>query len=132
MDVASKKTLGWCSGILFLLLLLEFICIQAQLFEQLPHAGIVFHVVGGMVVGIGFYTLFQLQLKHLTHMLQLISVMGAVCLAAVGWEGFEWVFSLFYHNNLQGSLNNTMGDMYVGLLGGLVAAMCIVIKERKI
>ncbi len=123
MGKIEKMHLRICVVVLISLLLLEFIFIQAQLFEALPYAGVFFHLCGGCAVGIAFYSLFRKDMLNLPVFLRVIYIISFVSLAAIGWEGFEWCFSLFYHNNLQGSLDNTMGDLYVGLLGGIMAAL---------
>jgi len=126
MSIKSKRIILLCCITLILIMFLEFLFIQTMLFDVFPNAGIVFHLAGGVAVGIGFYYLFQSYLADLPWYVKVFFILGIVGLAAIGWEGFEWVFSIFYHNNLQGDLNNTMGDLYVGLLGGCLAAGWVV------
>ena len=102
---------------------------ELLLFEVLPHVGILFHLGGGIAVGIGIYYLFLSHLSGLPWYVKVCFIVGFVGLAAIGWEGFEWVISIFKNNNLQGSLNNTMEDLYVGVLGGCLAAGWVVFKE---
>jgi hypothetical protein len=128
----ANKTILFCCISLIVIVFLEFLFIQFTLFETVPYIGIGFHLVGGMAVGVGVYYVFLPYMIQLPWFMKTFHIIAAVGLAAIGREGFEWLVSIFYYNNLQGDLNNTMGDLYVGLLGGLVATMYIVIKERKI
>ena len=125
MNSFARKIISLCFSTLLLIVFLEFIFIQAKLFKYVPHIGIGFHFVGGMAIaGISLY-LFRSAMLLQKRYIQSIFMLGCVALSAVGWEGFEWVISTyFYNNNLQGSLNNTMGDLYVGLAGGV--AVCVV------
>ncbi len=127
----AKKIVLVCCIVLVLIVFMEFLCIQLELFDELPYAGIVFHLVGGMAVGVGIYHLFQSYLAALPWYIKGCFIIGAVSFAAIGWEGFEWAFTHFYyHNNLQGSLDNTMGDLYVGVSGGCLAAGWIVVSRQ--
>lgn len=130
MDLKAKNIILVCCGTLLVLVFLEFLFIQLELFINFPHIGILFHLVGGIAVGLGVYYLFLPHLAGLPWYVKTCFIVGAVGLAAIGWEGFEWIFSrFFYHNNLQGGLDNTMGDLYVGLLGGCLAACWVVLKK---
>ena len=130
MRLTDKKIVWLCCGILVLIVFFNFLFIQLLLFDVFPYAGIVFHLAGGIAFGIGAYYLFLLHLVGLPWYIIVCFIIGAVGLAAIGWEGFEWTFSQFYYNNLQGSLDNTMGDLCVGLLGGCIAAGWVVFRKR--
>lgn len=120
----ARKIVVLCFFTLLLLVLLEYVFIQAKLFKYVPHIGIVFHFVGGIVIAGAALYLFRSAMLFQKRSIQSIFMLGCVALAAICWEGFEWMFSTyFYNNNLQGSLNNTMGDLYVGLIGGVAACL---------
>ena len=129
MDIKAEKIVFVCCGVLLLLVFLEFLFIQLELFANFPHVGIFFHLAGGIAVGLGVYYLFLSHLAGLPWYIKACFIVGVVGLAAIGWEGFEWIFSKFYYDNLQGSLDNTMGDLYVGVLGGCMAAWWVVFRK---
>ena len=131
MQVENIRRVLLSGAALVLIVFLEFLFIKLELFHTFPYAGILFHLGGGMAVGTVAYYLFQSQLGNLNWYVKAGYIVGMVGLAAIGWEGFEWMFShFFYDNNLQGSLDNTMGDLYVGVLGGCLAALFVVLSKE--
>src|SRR4051812_24086714 len=132
MDTSPRKVIFLCGFVLLLLVLLNFVFIYAELFKYTPHIGIGFHLVGGFTVAFGVLYLFRLQMLLLQRYIQSIFMLGCVALAAVAWEGFEWVLSVFFfEKSLQCSLDNTMGDLYVGLAGGLLACVINYVKPLR-
>lgn len=131
MQVKNKQGILLSGSALVLIVFLEFLFIKLELFHNFPYVGILFHLGGGMAVGTGTYYLLMRQLIRQVWYIKAGFIVGIVGLAAIGWEGFEWTFShFFYHNNLQGSLDNTMGDLFVGVLGGFLAALFLVLNKE--
>ncbi|MBC7450148.1 MAG: hypothetical protein H7259_01520 [Cytophagales bacterium] len=118
-----------CIGLLGIVFL-EFYFIETSLFDQFPHIGIGFHLFGGFFVGIICYYLFLNTLIRIDWHLVMIFIIGTVGLAAVSWEGFEWVLGRITGSFYQASVDNTMADLFVGLGGGLMA--CPIILFRNI
>lgn len=113
-----------CLG-LACIVFLEFLFIEAELFQYLPNIGIGFHFFGGVFVALNAYYLFQVELLKLKWSLVSVFVVGMVGLAAVGWESFEWVLSQFTGSPYQGSVENIIEDLFVGLFGGIAASIFI-------
>lgn len=109
---------------------LEFFFIEADLFQYFPNIGMGFHFFGGFFVALNAYYLFQVDLLKLKYSLVSVFVVGMVGLAAVGWESFEWILSQFTGAPFQGSVENIMEDLFLGLIGGVVAS--IIISYRHI
>ncbi|MBC7450237.1 MAG: hypothetical protein H7259_01970 [Cytophagales bacterium] len=118
-------------SILAITVFLEFYFIQYELFALFPHIGIFLHLIGGMCIAVGMFYFYYADTKPLNWFMQLFFIMGNVSMAAMGWEGFEWILSQFSNNSYQGSVNNTMADMYLGIAGGLLASTGIILTESR-
>ncbi|ABG58187.1 hypothetical protein [Cytophaga hutchinsonii] len=123
--IAIKLSVAALAAIVFL----EFLFIEVELFEYLPNIGIFFHLFGGFFVALFTYYFFQKSLLKLPWYLIGIFIVGVVCMAAVGWEGFEWVLGRITGSLYQASLDNTMEDLFVGLAGGLLACPLVLTRN---
>jgi hypothetical protein len=117
--------------ILISLLALEYLFLLFELFDNFPQIGIVFHLIGGAATGVLMYYLFYGHLIKLPSLLQMLFIIGQVSFAAVGWECYEWLHSYASDHKMQVSLNNTMEDLFTGLLGGGIACCCILLSPNK-
>ncbi len=111
---------------------LEFYFIEAGLFEYFPNIGIGFHFFGGFFVSVIVYYMFITALTKLDWYLIALFLIGTVCMAAVGWEGFEWVLSRITGSPYQVDVDNTMGDLFVGLAGGIVSCPFLLFRNSAI
>ena len=59
-------------------------------------------------------------------------IIGVVCIAAVSWEGFEWILGRLTGSLYQATLDNTMEDLFVGLGGGIIACPIVLIRNFSI
>jgi uncharacterized membrane protein (Fun14 family) len=126
--IAIKISIAALAAIVFL----EFLFIEAELFHYAPDIGIAFHLFGGFFVGLLAYYTFQKSLLKLEWYLIAIFILGTVGLAAVGWEGFEWVLGRITGSFYQASVDNTMGDLFVGLAGGFIACPIVLFRNVSI
>jgi len=126
IEVMEKKAiiLLSCLGLVSIVFL-EFLFIEAELFQYFPNIGIGFHFFGGFFVALNAYYLFQVELLKLKWSLVTVFVVGMVGLAAVGWESFEWILSQLTGSVYQGSVENIVEDLFVGLVGGIAASIII-------
>lgn len=91
------------------------------------------HFLGGMAVSITYFlTLKYLQRENylrLDNLARIIFVFALVSLTALFWEFFE--FSLTYLTGLgfQGGLDDTMLDLFLGMLGGLITVIFLEIRK---
>lgn len=127
-NIAIKLSVAGLATIVFL----EFLFIQAELFQYFPNIGIFFHLFGGFFVGLLSYYIFQESLLKLQWHLIMIFIVGVVCMAAVGWEGFEWILGRFTGSPYQGGLENTMEDLFVGLFGGIFSCPVVLIRNSAL
>lgn len=126
--IAIKTTIIGLALIVFL----EFLFIELELFQYAPNIGVLFHLCGGFLVGILAYYIFQHSLIQTEWYVTFIFIIGTVCLAAVGWETFEWVLGKITGSLYQVDLDNTMEDMIVGLSGGIIACPIVLIRNMYI
>jgi hypothetical protein len=87
------------------------------------------HLVGGAIAGVGYVLLISWTIPH--HILSgipklhlMLSTLSFVALVAVFWEFFELFTDAYLQTGLQGSVAETLKDIAVGLLGGLMAITC--------
>jgi len=75
------------------------------------------HLLGGIVVALGLFSLHDLGLFLKDRHLNLVSIMLLVFLVAMGWEVFELAIGV----PIQGDyVVDTLTDLCMGTLGGLV------------
>ena len=118
--------------ILASIVFLEFYFIEKSLFEYFPNIGIAFHFFGGFCVSVIVYYTFIKSLVKLEWYLIVMFLVGTVCLAAIGWEGFEWVLGRITGSLYQATLDNTMEDLFVGLTGGVFSCPLLVMRNSSI
>lgn len=116
---------------LLLIVFLEFLFIKAELFDYVPNIGIGFHLFGGWFVGLLTYYLFQSSLDKVEWYIVAIFIIGSVSIAAFGWECFEWCLGQLRGRKFQGTLDNTMEDLFIGFLGGVLACPVILLRRRQ-
>ena len=85
---------------------------------------IVMHFIGGVAIGRSYFLLLKLVQKKgylgNTHtFIFFIFVISLVGLTIVAWEFLEFSSDYLFNTNAQPSLDNTIQDMFLGLIGGL-------------
>lgn len=89
---------------------------------------------GILVVAAGqeFFQIYEQQSGRVRNVrwFQILFLMSAVALVAVGWECYEFLYDQLFDGNMQelvkSGVNDTMWDMIVSLLGGAIGAIFIV------
>lgn len=95
------------------------------------------HFISGMVFCyIAFFIMSKLEKRNnYRSFIYFLYSMGVVALSAVLWEVVEYVGDLVLGTNLQHNIetgvNDTMEDMIVALMGGLIAYIILVVKLGK-
>ncbi len=93
------------------------------------------HFLSGILVvmaGQEFFDLYQRQSKSRQNIrwFQVLFLMGALALVAVGWECYEFLYDLFFDGNMQelvkSGVSDTMWDMIVSLIGGGIGIACVI------
>jgi len=87
------------------------------------------HLLGGSLVAFTYlFSLRYLQKRNylkINSITRVIFVFALVALTAVLWEFFEFSLTFITGFGFQGTLNDTMFDLFLGLFGGLLSVMLL-------
>jgi len=96
-------------------------------YEVFPWGDIPMHFIGGVSVGCTYFLILKYLQKQsylrMNSLVRVIFVFALVSLTAVFWEFFEFLAEYFTGLNLQGSLDDTMLDLFLGVFGGIITAI---------
>ena len=127
----KKKPVFISFILLVTIVFLEALFLKLHLFQFVPNIGILFHITGGFSIGIiAFYSCYEF-ISTAAWYIQFSFIIGNVSTAALGWEALEWIGGKLLGRRLQGSLGNTMEDLCVGVIGGVLAVLLILWVEKK-
>ena len=92
-----------------------------------PWIDIPMHFLGGLSIaftGTLFFNFFKEEgfIGINRRFLSVFLIVALVSLTAVLWEFYEFLMFYFFGILMQPSLNDTIGDLFMGLLGGLFGA----------
>ncbi len=91
------------------------------------------HFAGGIVLVITFFPLLTYFEKErnlkLDRIWKFIFVTSLVVLVAVLWEFYEFVMGYFFGFNWQPSVADTIGDLFLGMSGGIIAGLFFLWKK---
>jgi len=124
--IYSFKNGGWAPLLVFVTHVIASKGFNA--YHYYPSLDIPMHFFGGVVICYFFWTAskapyaYEFLGKH-TKFSLFIMLMALTGLATVLWEFAEWVADTVFGESAQVSITDTMGDMFLGLLGGLVIAV---------
>ena len=104
------------------------------LYDLLPSLDIAMHLAGGMTVAYSFGVLLDLLEAHRLigfghELVRVFVIASLVTSAATGWEFVEFLCDRFAGTRAQLGLRDTLGDILVGILGGL--AFLVLVYRRK-
>lgn len=119
--VATLREAGWAPAAVIALQLLLTQGFDA--YRQLPDIDVPMHLLGGLATAHllhrGFLHASRLGIigphHRLTHALL---VMGGTCAVAVFWEFGEYLNDALLGSRSLGTVGDTLGDIFLGLLGG--------------
>lgn len=103
----------------------------------IPWIDIPMHFFGGFWVATAFITLnSKFGVKLPNYLITLIAILSFVALIGVLWEFAEFLFDVFissggYAKVIQQDVADTLGDLFMDLLGGLTVATIFLIGKRK-
>lgn len=95
-------------------------------YDVFPWIDVPMHFIGGASIAYSFILVLKNLKKEVVvkeKFLKVILIFAFVCVAAVFWEFGEFLADYFFNLNTQVSLVDTMGDLFLGLFGGLVTAI---------
>ena len=129
--ISLVRALGWPA---LLFLATETIGRTTNLFEAYPWLDNPLHFFGGFLISItaNEFFLYCRNKGYVGKMHPLIYAMiltTFVVTVAVFWEFHEFLRDFYFHTHLQSSEADTMKDLLVGMIGGLLGASLIVRKK---
>lgn len=115
------------------ILLADFIGCVCNLYNTVSWYDIFVHFLSGIFTFVLATIIFRLISKDNNKLLKILFSLGMVALIAIMWEVFEFSVDSLIHTNLQHNQDtgviDTMQDMIVAMLGGLVASIYTWIKK---
>ena len=105
------------------------------IYERYPWLDIPMHVLGGVFIVYSFslaVTYFQERriLSELNVLSRSVFLFTLTSTAAVIWEFGEFIIDFFFSTNAQASVEDTILDLFLGLLGG--AALIVFLARHDI
>ncbi len=106
-----------------------------QLYEHYPLLDIPMHVLGGIAIAFMFCGLVKLieelgLLRFGHESIRLLFLASLLTSSAVGWEFVEFVSDRVFDTGAQVGLEDTLLDMFVGIVGGLCCIGVIRVRGR--
>ena len=132
--ICSIKKGAWAPIVAFSL---NILCYLLNLYAIYPCIDIPGHFIGGMGISYFYIQSISCALKYKligrpSFFIILLLLFLLTCTTTVFWELLEWGFDIIFYTHLQINLNETMVDMLVGTIGGIVTIgiMMKVLKEK--
>lgn len=99
-----------------------------DIYHILPSVDMFFHFLGGFAVGfmfLLFLNFFEKQnlLFIRNKNLFLVLIVSLVCFISVLWEFWEFFLDFFFELNWQVSVEDTLLDLLIGILGGFAVGL---------
>ena len=99
-------------------------------YDHFPWLDIPMHFIGGAAMAYS-YTVFLKMLRargcmgEMDRIIKILFIVSLVALTAVVWEWHEFFRDTFFGEHTQLSEADTMGDFFMGLLGGVLGALAL-------
>lgn len=131
-----KTIFGFFIFPILVLLLHVFLIFFTNIYEIFPWFDIPIHILGGFAVGHSYFLILNyLQEKNYlktNSFIKIVFIISLVSLTAVFWEFFEYFAGYLTGFGLQGNLDDTILDLAMGILGGILAAVSFEMALSKI
>src|SRR3989338_2381038 len=106
------------------LLFIDFIAVRIGWYGTIEIFDEIMHFIGGIAIAISYVLLLKIAQKEkkigeMNIWMYYLFIISLVALTAVTWEFYEYVLDVVLPTHLrQPSIKDTMGDLFLGLLGG--------------
>lgn len=91
------------------------------------------HFSGGVVLAFTFFLILNYLQEEgdlrTNRLIKFIFAISLVISVAVFWEFYEFAMDYFFHVNWQPSVADTIGDLFLGMSGGIIAGLIFLLKE---
>jgi hypothetical protein len=107
-----------------------------NIYLVLPRLDVPTHYVGGLSLAYSFALAIptlknQKAISQLDRLVELVLIFTLVSTAAIFWEFAEFLLDRFLGTNLQISLQNTMQDLLMGMLGAATIVVYKIVKGSE-
>ena len=132
-----KKAVGIVAFPAVVFVIHELINIPFGLYDVFPALDIPMHFLGGASVSVSSALCLRqtkgiVMVEKIGKFFFFLWAVSLAGLAAIVWEFYEFLSDYFFQTVTQPSLADTVGDLFFGLVGGLVASAYIVYRWRQI
>lgn len=128
------KIIVWFFIFPVFVLILHIFLLFFDVYRVLPWFDMPLHFIGGVSVSMTYFFILKYLQKEnylkINSLIRIIFVFALVALTAVSWEFFEFSAEYITGLGLQGDLNDTMLDLFLGLFGGLLAVIFLENSKR--
>lgn len=105
-------------------------------YHRFPWLDLPFHFFGGVAIAYFLWRSITIEvarpvLGQLSCSGQILFTLAALGTVTVLWEFAEWTTDHFGWTGAQRGLDDTMGDMVIGVFGGVVALLFMVARSRN-
>lgn len=106
-----------------------------DLYAAWPPLDIPMHFFGGVAIAFFFARAYRVAeemdfLGRPSALLYPIAVFALTCSAAVFWEFAEFLSDRFFHTQMQDGLEDTLFDMFLGIVGGITLLVISWLSSR--
>lgn len=105
------------------------------LYKRWPPVDIPLHLAGGFAIA--FFCSGAIDILHRRELIaagdcpvRLLLIFGLVCSAAVFWEFAEWIADHTIGTSCQVGLDDTILDMFCGVIGGLAFILGLILRKH--
>ena len=131
---SSLRKAGWIPVAAFLLHLLNSKVLG--IYGAYPHMDVPMHLLGGVTIAFFFWR--SVSIGEAKPVLGPMTPFGRFLLALTGlgastvlWEFLEWTGDSMGISEAQAGLNDTMFDMLMGIVGGLMILVWVLVRDLK-
>lgn len=122
----------WLPGAVFLLDQIALLTFAS--YDRYPWLDIPMHFIGGSAIGYSYVMLLNLfesrgAMGPMRRSVRILFIVSLVALTAVVWEWHEFIRDAVFGQKTQLGEADTMGDFFMGLLGGLASTVIFVSRK---
>jgi len=126
MKIKKIVSLIPCFYLPFLILLINIPFVYFRIYPMFPGLDFVMHLLGGGTLAYSFFLVLKRLNKEIIindFFIKIVFVVSLISLCAVFWEFLEGIIYL--------TLTNTVWDLFFGVVGGLIIAIILELKEKE-
>lgn len=125
----SRKFVVWLA---ILIIVIHIFFLFFNLYDSIPWLDILMHFLGGMWAGFFSYLILINGINfNFSGIKFLIILVSASAFIGVLWEFLEFIMTRLTSIPMQGTLQDTMGDLLMDIIGGIVSWILLELSSNK-